>query len=59
MKIKRKKFDSVKMMLKIRQSINKDIFNMTTEEIMEYINTDSAKFEKIIPRKEKEIELQS
>jgi len=59
MKIKRKKFDSVKMMRKIRQSINKDIINMTPEEIIEYINKDSSKFEKIIPRKDKEIELQS
>ena len=59
MKIKRKEFDSVKMMRKIRQSINKDIINMTPEEIIEYINKDSSKFEKIIPRKDKEIELQS
>ena len=59
MKIKRKKFDSVKMMRKIRQSINKDISNITPEEIIEYINKDSSKFEKIIPRNDKEIELQS
>ena len=59
MKIKRKKFESVKMMRKIRQSINKDIINMTPEEIIEYINKDSAEFEKIIPVKDKEIVLKS
>ena len=59
MKIKRKKFDSVKMMRKIRQNINKDIVNMSVEEILEYIKKDKSEYSKLISKKKSNVEHQS
>ncbi len=46
MKIKEKKFDSVKLMRSIRNKINKDIEKMSNEEIKEYFRVRKEKFDK-------------
>jgi len=46
MKNKDKKFDAVKLMRALREKINKEIANMTPEQIIEYFHKGSEQFEK-------------
>jgi hypothetical protein len=43
-----KKFDCVKMMRDIRDKVNADIKNMSSEQILEYIKKGRADFEKLM-----------
>ncbi len=43
-----KKFDCVKMMRDIRDKVNLDIKNMSSEQILEYIKKGRADFEKLM-----------
>lgn len=43
-----KKFDCVKMMRDIRDKVNADIKNMSSEQILEYIKKGRADYEKIM-----------
>lgn len=44
----KKKFDSVKMMREIRDKVNADIKNMSSEQILDYIKKGSSDYNKII-----------
>ena len=44
----KKNFDCVKMMREIREKINSEISNMTTEQILEYIRKGSKDFDKMM-----------
>ena len=46
MKNKKNNFDAVKMMREIRSKINAEIANLTNEQIIEYFQKHSIKFEK-------------
>ena len=46
MKTKNKDFDAVKLMRALREKINKEIANMTPEQIIEYFRKGSEQFEK-------------
>ena len=46
MKNNDKKFDAVKLMRALREKINKEIANMTPEQIIEYFRKGNEKFEK-------------
>ena len=47
----RKKFDSVKMMRDIRDKVNADIKNMSSEQILDYIKKGRTRYEKLIANK--------
>ena len=51
MKNKEKKFDAVKLMRTLREKINKEIANMTPEQIIEYFRKGNEQFEKEIANK--------
>jgi len=51
MKNKDKKFDAVKLMRALREKINKEIANMTPEEIIEYFKQGSEQFEKEVAKR--------
>ncbi|MCX6257178.1 MAG: hypothetical protein NTW49_04670 [Bacteroidia bacterium] len=46
MKNKNKNFDAVKLMRELREKINKEIANMTPEQIIEYFRKGSEQYEK-------------
>ena len=46
MKYKEKSFDAVKMMRELRDKINKEIENLTPEQVVEYFRIHGEKFEK-------------
>jgi len=46
MKNKEKKFDAVKLMRSLREKINKEIANMTPEQIIEYFRKGNEQFKK-------------
>ncbi|MCX6278664.1 MAG: hypothetical protein NT004_11270 [Bacteroidetes bacterium] len=48
MKHKEKKFDAVKMMREIRDKVNKEIENLTPDQVVEYFRINGEKFEKEI-----------
>ncbi len=47
----KKQFDCVKMMREIREKVNSEIANMTTEQIIEYIRKGRQDFDKIMTTK--------
>ena len=46
MKNKNKKFDAVKLMRELRNKINQEIANMTSEQIIEYFRKGREQYEK-------------
>jgi hypothetical protein len=48
MKNEEKKFDAVKLMRTLREKINKEIANMTPDQIIEYFRKGNEQFEKEI-----------
>jgi len=46
MKNKEKKFDAVKLMRELRDKINKEISNLTPEQVVEYFRIHREKFDK-------------
>lgn len=50
MKNKNKTFDAVKLMRALREKIDKEIVNMTPEQIIAYFRKESEKFEKEMAR---------
>lgn len=46
MKNKEKKFDAVKLMREIRDNVNKEIANLTPEQVVEYFRIHREKFDK-------------
>ncbi|GAI99246.1 unnamed protein product [marine sediment metagenome] len=44
MKTKNKKFDAVKLMRELREKINKEIANLSPEQIIEYFRKHSEQF---------------
>jgi len=46
MKNKNKKFDAVRLMRELREKVNKEIANLTSEQIIEYFRKYRQQFEK-------------
>jgi citrate lyase synthetase len=46
MKNKEKKFDAVKLMRELREKVNKEIANLTPEQVVEYFRKHRQQFEK-------------
>ena len=47
----KKKFDCVKVMREIREKINAEISEMTTEQIIAYIQKGRADYENLVPKR--------
>jgi hypothetical protein len=51
MKNREKKFDAVKLMRELRDKVNKEIENLTSEQVVEYFRIHKEKFDKEMDRR--------